>query len=107
LQLQLSGAQLSRRVNARAPGLYDFEVAGVPGQGASEATLTVLLDDRPFLSAGLVVAVDSSAASEGHTASGGCALAAGRAPQQWWLAWLAVMVALGVRRRSAASSPSW
>ncbi|HEX2882400.1 MAG TPA: S8 family serine peptidase [Polyangiaceae bacterium] len=105
LQLQLSGAQLSRRINARAPGLYDFEIAGVPGQGASEATVTVLLDGRPFLSAGLVVAVDSSAASEGHTASGGCALAAHGGPQQPWLAWLAVIVALGLRRHSVAKQP--
>jgi hypothetical protein len=106
LQLQISGAQLARGIRARAPGLYDFEIAGVPGQGASEATVTVLLDDSPFLSTGLVVAVDSSAALEGYTASGGCGLAAGMGSQQSWIAGLVAAVAMGLLRRKRDACPS-
>jgi subtilisin family serine protease len=75
LRLQLSGAELSRAINEQAPGLYDFEIKGVPNTGASVATVTVLLDEQPFLTKELVVAVDSTAALEGHTISGGCTVA--------------------------------
>lgn len=74
LQLDVSGARVSRRIRAQAPGLYDFEMAGLPNSGADEATVTLLLDDQPFLSTRVAVAVDSSAALEGHTVTGGCSL---------------------------------
>jgi hypothetical protein len=104
LQLQIAGAQLSRRIRAQAPGLYDFEIAGVPGQGAREATVTLLVDERPFLTTSLIVAVDSSAALEGHTASGGCGLVIGDSVRPSWLAWLAIAVAVGLGRRSVGST---
>jgi subtilisin family serine protease len=58
LQLQLSGAEVSRGINQQAPGLYDFEVKGVPDTGASVATVTVLLDGEAFLTTELVVSFE-------------------------------------------------
>jgi hypothetical protein len=99
LELRTQRATVDISLRESAPGLYEFGLQGVPDSAGGDASVTLLLDDEPFLSRRFAVAVDSSAANEGYQTSNGCALGQ-RRPSAFSLAsGLLLALVLGLRRR--------
>jgi hypothetical protein len=74
LALRTNNARIATALKEEVPGLYSFQLRGVPASGGKQAEVTLLFDDHVLATKAIPVALDSSAADEGYQVSGGCSL---------------------------------
>ncbi|HEY2407529.1 MAG TPA: S8 family serine peptidase [Polyangiaceae bacterium] len=86
LRLETQSALLLEPLTRVAPGLERFQVAAPAGSGGEQLGLQVLFDDKVLVSRTLPIGVDRWVAEGGVSARGGCSVASGARPRDWfWL----------------------
>jgi len=110
IKVSLSAGHLISPVTAEGYGYYTYSFTAGSGTGRQKLYLTVLLDNKPFLTEPLYIGVDVSSARGDIVAGRGCGIANAPGKPQiavWGLYFTLAAMGLNQRRRSRNRATVW
>lgn len=104
VRVRMEGAELLEPVARVRGGLYRFAFSAPVGSGGTTASIEVFVDGQSLGERVLPVGVDAWAAGSGVKPVGGCACSLPERGAGTWWPLLALVSAIGIRRRRAQSA---